>query len=374
MGIDTKSMKDNILSQKSAKDLMNYINHNTDLFIDWKTYINEIVGLFGHSYEAFAKATGFSRSTVRNWCINGTLPKSRDAFIKLSFGLKMDLEQTNELISKYGKYSKLYAKDIYDAITIYIINKRTNNWNNKNYQYDSLNKWIEKYKNFKTVGFKTNHSLFAPKTMSVYNNILDIQDDYDFEIFLDENKSIFLTSYSRLISYIEDFIRIRNYEMSDVLNEKAFENYSWHRIIKEKNLVPYFEKIWSNLKIQGILPSRRHLIAFGIHLNMTAEDIDKMLSLAHMEKLYAKDKVESVLLYFLRHAVKTDPDLELNNAYKYIALSSSKEFIKEYRDIINKYIGKSDIPEWNECIDDLTEYIRNKLLDLKLNEYIDSIL
>ena len=373
MKIDTLSVKEKVLSQKSAKDLIDYINNNEEYFIDWKQYINELVALYGHSYDKFAAATGINRTTVRNWCIDGRLPRNRESFIKLAFGLKMNLDETNELLSKYGKYSALYAKDIYDAITIFVINKRTNDWDNENYSYESLNKWLEKYKDIKSDVIINKKLSYSPKTFKVHESIMSIRNDEEFERFLWENKSVFLTSYSRLITYIDDFISIRKHEFEDVFNDDYSQKYSWHKIVIEKNLNTSFEKMISELKTQGILPKRKQLISLGIHLNMTSFDIDKMLSLAHMQKLYAKDKVESLLLYLLRNAEETDPDLELNNAYKYIAMSSSREFIHEYKNIINRYIGKSDIPEWDEGIEDLAQYIRNQLLDLNLESYKDYI-
>lgn len=373
MKIDTLSVKKNILSQRSARALVDYVNSNQEYFVDWQRYINEVVALYGHSYEKFAHATGINKSTVRSWCVKGNIPRTRDAFIKLAFGLKMNIDETNELLSTYGKYSALYAKDTYDAIVIYVINKRTGDWNNENYTYEALSKWVNKFKNIKTNTSNNQTPLYSPKTMGVYNSILDAKDDENFELFLIDNKDVFLTSYTRLITYIDDFINIRKYELEDLFNDDISMKYSWHKIVQEKNMNNVFEKMLSELKNHGILPSRKQLIALGIHLNMTSADIDRMLSLAHMKKLYAKDKVESLLLYFLRNAAELDPDIELNNAYKYLAMSSSREFINEYKQVIDRYIGKSDIPEWEECIEDLAEYIRNQLLEQDMADYIDHI-
>lgn len=371
---DTLYVKNNILSQNSAEELISYINNNQELFIDWRKYINNCVEMRGCSYEKFARATGFSKNTIRSWCIEGKIPKNRSMFIKLAFGLNLDVDGTNKLLTRYGKYSSLYAKDIYDAIIIYVINRRMNDRENPNYQFDSINKWFEKFKDIRLERFIDGKYRYQPKTIGVYNSIISIKDDHAFEKYILNNKDIFLSTYDKLYEFICDFIDIRKSELEDEYDDNQEHKYSWHRIVKEKNLDQSFEKMLSDLKKHGIVPRREQLIALGIHLNMVATDINNMLSLAQMQELYAKDKVESLLLYLLRNAVTVDPDLELNNAYKYLGRSSGHQFRKEYGRIIEQYLGRSDLPEWDNCIENLADFIRDRLINLNMEDLIDQIL
>ncbi len=129
----------------------------------------------------------------------------------------------------------------------------------------------------------------------------------------------------------------------------------------------------SRLKHDGVLPRREQLIALGIHLNMVANDINKMLSLAHMRELYARDMAESLVLYLLRNAEAVDPDLQLNNAWKFVMTTSDRKLKKEYQQIIDKYYG-SDVEEWDEDgIENLAEYIRRMIDDNKLNDFTDKL-
>lgn len=374
MNNDTMYIKNNVLNQNSAKELVEYINNNKELFVDWRNYINTCVEMRGCSYEKFAKLTGFSKNTIRSWCVDGSLPKNRNMFIKFAFGLNLNIDDTNKLLTKYGKYSSLYAKDIYDAITIYVINRRIQDRENENYQYDSLAKWFDKFIDIRSERFTDGKYSYQPKTMGVYNLILSITDDKDFEEFILNNKVIFLSPYNKLYEFIDDFINIRRSELEDENDDNKKYKYSWHRMLKEKHLDQSFEKMLSNLKNHGIVPKREQLIALGIHLNMVASDINNMLSLAKMQALYAKDKVESLLLYLLKNAVIEDPDLEWNNANKYLARSSSHQFKKEYEQIIEKYLDQSDLPEWDNCIESLAEYIRKQLIDLDMENLVDQIL
>lgn len=103
----------------------------------------------------------------------------------------MNIEETNELLTKYGKYSELYVKDLYDAITIYVINQRTENWDDENYNYDSLKRWNEKFKEI-LEQHRVNPKYYNdPKTIGIYDEVKQIKDDIAFETFVLENKEIF---------------------------------------------------------------------------------------------------------------------------------------------------------------------------------------
>ncbi len=354
-------VENDIYHKESIKDLLDYIRQEKDNFLNWQFYITEQLQLRGCSYEKFGKMSGFSKNTIKSWCCNGTMPRSRDMFIKLAFGLKMNIDETNELLVKYGKYSALYAKDLYDAITIYVINQRIDNWDDENYNYESLEKW---YKKFEKISgeHRVNPKYYNdPKTIGIFCNIADIRDDLAFEKYILANKDIFFSSYSSLICFIEDFIEIRLSEISDGMDE---ERYSWHKYITDKGLDSSFEIMLSRLKHNGILPRREQLIALGIHLNMVANDINKMLSLANMRELYARDMAESLIMYLLRNAEIADPDLQFNNAWKYVMTTSDRKIKKEYQNIIERYYGEDYDEEWNDDgIEDLSEYIRNIIND-----------
>lgn len=371
MSLDTLYIKTEIMDKDNLSDAMKYIFNENDRFVDWKKYINELLQVHGCSYEKFGKMTGFSKNTIKSWCVNGTLPRSRQLFIKLAFGLKMDIEETNELLYKYGRYSKLYAKDLHDAIIIYVISKRVNNWNDERYSYDSLEKWEEKFENILKRHNVDSQYYFKMDTVYVYNDIKDQTDDEDFEQYVINHSDVFLSSYSSLIGFIEDFIRIRTTERNDAVDNS--EKYSWHRLLKEKKLDSSFDIMLSRLKHDGVLPKREQLIAMGIHLNMTSMDIDKMLSLANMHELYARDKAESLLLYLLRNADEFDPDMQFNNALKYVSSTSDKKIRKEYQQIVDMYYGLEE-DEWENSIDDLAEYIRNELVDISAEEIIRTYL
>lgn len=56
---------------------------------------------------------------------NGDKKPSRDKLIALSFGMELDLEETQNLLKKSG-YRELYSRDSRDSIIIFAINKKRN--------------------------------------------------------------------------------------------------------------------------------------------------------------------------------------------------------------------------------------------------------
>ena len=79
-------------------------------------------------------------------------------------------------------------------------------------------------------------------------------------------------------------------------------------------------------------------------------------------------------LFLLYWEVELIAFLWYNIIYKYLRRSSSHQFKKEYRQVIEKYLGKSDLPEWDNCIEDLAEYIRKQLIDIDMEDLIEQIL
>ena len=379
MGYDTFYIEGNILDMANEQDVVEFIKGNEERFISWKSYINQRVFMRG-SYEKFADKTGFSKNTIKSWCKEGIMPKSRDMFIKLAFGLGMDVNQTNELLTKYGHYSELYAKDLYDAITIYIINRRMSDINNEQYSYDKLSQWFEKYKEICAghIVDNKNYDSEKYKTIGVVKTLNEIKADHDFEKFIYEHKDIFLTTNSQLLLFLEQFINMRIMDLNRETDAEGKNKYSWHKIVIESGLDQSFDKMVSELRKKGIVPRRSQLIALGIHLNMVEADINNMLRLAHMPELYARDKVEALLLYILRHVDEIDPHLEYNNASRYTELSRLRLFREDYIRTI-KYFQKkaAKMQEWEEGengIDSVAEYIHERLAEMNIKEWLEEFL
>lgn len=360
---DTTYLNDELNDCKNDEELREFLKDNEKNCINWKKYINNLVDISGMSYEKFANKCGFSKNTIKKWCLNGMKPQNRKAFIKLGFGLKMNVLEINTLLSKYGQYSELYPKDIYDAICIFVINKRENNWDDERYQYSSLEKWIKKYENMvSNYKLSKNRQKDILDTKAFYLKLEDINEDEEFEKFMYENKDVFFSSFLKLSNYINDFIKARIRNKSYEVDEK----YSFHKIMKESNLGIKYEKMISNLNTKGIVPPREALIVIGISLNMTLKDINTMLKLAYMKELYVKNKVECIIIYALNDICRKNPYIELDNAIILEEITSDVELKKEYTKFIDSFIETIDDECYEDQKDELLEYIRKVLENFKV--------
>lgn len=80
-------------------------------------------------------------------------------------------------------------------------------------------------------------------------------------------------------------------------------------------------------------------------------------------------------MYVLRNAVIKDPDLEFNNASRYNSYSSIRLFKEDYQRIIDSYYERADeMPDWDEGIACLADYVRERLSNIELSEWFDQII
>lgn len=361
----TEDLRRYLAGNSSLGAVAKYIKNNSADFLSWKNYINRLLESNGGKYTRFADKIGFSKNTVKKWCIDGKKPQNRDDFIKIAFGLNMDQEQTNHLLKKYGGYAKLYSKDLYDAIIIYVINKRQNNYDDPAYSFDSISRWNERlgeirreaYENYKQnkARMKKHETL---STVVANQRLLGLTGDDDFEQYILKNKEIFFNTYDKLIGFIDDFIRIRGDEYADI-HDSDETGFSLHALAKEKGLNSSFEIALSQLKTKRILPKRSQLITIGVLLNMVESDINTMLQLANMSELYPRDQIDALMIFLLMSAVRENPELEFNNAQRYLYNGSDRRLKAQYRQAVERYYNE-EFGEFNDDLDDIFNYIRSQ--------------
>ena len=105
----------------------------------------------------------------------------------------------------------------------------------------------------------------------------------------------------------------------------------------------------SKFRCHGTIPSRIHLLALGIHLGMTADDINTMLGFAGMEPLCTKDKLESIILFAAECAVIQNPEIEFSNAFLLKQYTQNAELKEKCDSIMQRFEitdYKSDRTKW----------------------------
>lgn len=373
MGSSTVYVRKDIEQNSSLAMLLEYIRHNSDSFINWKKFINHLVEVNGGKYTRFAQQTGFSKNTIKKWCIEGKKPQNRDDFIKIAFGVNMSLEETNVLLQKYGSYAELYPKDLNDAIIIYLLNRRQSDFDNSQFSYASIELWTNRLASIREEIIQSQKRRIEQilnsstvQTTLAFHTIKAIDNDKDFETFILQNKSVFFSTYDKLICFIDDFTGMQK-EKHSQLHDEDEPGYSLHALAQQKGLNKTLENAISMLKQNRILPKRHQLITLGVLLNMTEQDINLMLNLANMLPLYPRDQIDALMIYLLSKAVEENPELESSNAMAYLEYGFNLALRKRYRDYLDKYF-QLDLAEFDSDLDNIAQYISDQIKDIDPDE------
>lgn len=366
MPAQTAYIRRDLSGIRSIADALDYIQKNNTDFLSWKTYINHLVDINGGKYTRFAAKTGFSKNTIKKWCKDGAKPQNRNDFIRLAFGANLSLEQTNHLLKKYGSYAELYPKDLYDAVVIYVLRKRQDDFDDPGYNYESVEIRYEALGDIRQEAYeafkKTQNKISRRQTLNTmlaYRELTSLTGDAEFEHYVMTHKEVFLNTYDKLIRFIDDFLKIREDEYNECRDADE-QRFSLHALAQEKGLNSSFESALSQLRTKRVLPKRSKLIVIGVLLNMVEADINTMLRLANMSELYARDSIDALMIFLLNRAVQENPELEYNNAQRYLFNGSDLRLKAQYRKSVEEYYN-TEFGEFNDDLDDIFTFIRQRL-------------
>lgn len=349
----TNDLYQTLVKCEDLDDMQLFLDRHSEYFTDWKAFINYLLDSGGYSYTQFARLCGISRNTVISWCEDGKIPRSREQFVRIGFAVNMSLNDINDFLQRYGKYPKLNAKNIEDAVTIFSICNHLN--------YDQR---LELTNHFVSIlehvlnerKYNKEYTYFS--TNQIESELLTIKSLMDFETFVAKNAEVFTNCYVNLSDFIDSYISLNTFhtgESPGTLNRLLRET------IDDPSLVAGFNTMISKLKCHGIVPSRIHLIALGIHLRMTADDINTMLDFAGMEPLCAKDKLESIILFAAEYAIIQNPEIEFSNALLLKQYTQNMK-LKEKCDSIINSLAITDYKSDHDI--DLFEYITDTLFNI----------
>ena len=345
-------------------DLQIFLDKHSEYFTNWKAFINYLLDSGGYSYTKFARLCGISRNTIISWCENGKIPRSREQFIRIGFAVSMSVAEINDFLQRYGKYPKLNAKNIEDAVAIFSIS------NNLSY-----NQYMELKEHFSSILCDVLNQRKAKKsteyiyfsTEQLEHELISIKTLLEFETFIEKNAKAFANSYVKLLDFIDSYIALNTISSSErpgTLNSFLEEN------INNPAIIAGFNTMISKLRCYGSIPSRIHLIALGIHFRMTADDINTMLCFAGMEPLCVRDKLESIILFAAECAIIQNPEIEFSNAFLLKQYTQNAELKEKCNLVINKFEISNYKLDNNT---DLFEYITNTLFHID-SDIADEIL
>lgn len=292
----------------------------------WQTKINEIIEQNGYNKTSFAKKCKVSRQAVNGWK-NGIIPKNREQFIKIGMAACYNVEQMNFLLTRYGRYSGLYSKNLEDCICIFVLNSEYGE--NALEIYDEIHNEILKL--ITNINMKEVNNLTTYK----FNEKLSQVKNYDdLEKFIIDNAMMFTYEYYKFYAYVNMFIK-SNYTHASNPYELANAQ-GWSSSLRQSV---------SNINQKKWGPTRNKIISLGLHLSMDRDQIDNMLELAHMEPLCANNIFESVIIFILE-------DASLNNMLE----KENEDFNPDDLCIYAKrVIEEINIPEVNGFMSEIVE-------------------
>ncbi len=342
---------------------------------NWKTYFNKELGRKEITLNEFSKLGGFSYNTVKKWS-EGTLPKNRNNFIKIGLALRFQVRDINRLLNRYGKYSSLYPKSWEDAVCIFTINMYR-----ENISVNLVKKYKELLLKYKTL-FENTTSIFENQkrssgTQTMVKELAQIEDEEEFEKFMQSNRRAFADSYGKLIEFLDGFIAIEDDRKElEIIGKGVRDNNSNNIFRKEQNLSvdsiykknrrfrTVCDSQLSKLRCHRELPKRKNLIILGIYLNMGLEEINILLSLANMEPLCPKDTVECMLIYALMNIEILQPEYIVEHAVK-LRKVENKEWRNYCEGFLKYYEKRYSIMDYDKKIDEVENSV---------SDYVSSVL
>ena len=233
-----------------------------------------------------------SRQAAQKW-MNGAVPKKRETFIRIGFAAHYNLEQMNYFLQRYGRCNKLYPKCLEDSVYIFVLNSDT-----IEHTYQSCQSIIDLLKVELTTTEEDNQNE-SYETIALLESLSSLSTLPEMLAFVAENTSVYRDQYSKLYTYVEDFIQ-RNL-LSDGIEEDSVYN-----LANSQQWSSSLRHCVSEISQKKWYPDRNKIISLGIHLNMDVDQINKMLELAQMEELCAKNPFENAIIYALENAQLED--------------------------------------------------------------------
>lgn len=274
----------------------------------WINRINEIIQNNNYSLTEFAELCGVSRPAVSKWC-KGVLPSRREDFIRIGFAAGYDLQKINFFLQRYGKFPALYAKSLEDSVCIFILNS-------EKYPH-TYAFYLEVLSNIKDEMQNMEREIHNPcATVYLNDRLLTINSLEELSEFVRCNAASFADAYNKLYAYVQAFIMANNFNL---VEEKKW---SVNALAQMQGWTSSLRQCVSAIRQKKWFPMRRKVIALGLHLNMTVDQINEMLGLAQMEPLCAKNPAESAIIYAVE-------DAELNNMIYCDGSNCLCEYVKE---------------------------------------------
>jgi len=288
----TEYLHENILSCDNLEDfsteILDKLQEQRTL---WKDKIHEIMEVNEYNLSSLAKACGVSHVAVRKWC-DGALPQSREIFIKIGFAAKYSLEEMNRFLTRYGCYPALSSKSLEDSVYIFVLSSKT-----IVHSYAICQRILDEL----TISIQgDDEEEYYGNTVQMLMELTSLESEQELSEFVSKNSSVYKHTYRNFYEYIKDFVEENSKD--PITGEKC----SMHAFAEYQGWSSSMRKCVSAIYKGNYFPMRRKVISLGLFLNMNLTQINVALRLANMEELYAKNPLESAIIYALEDAALND--------------------------------------------------------------------
>lgn len=343
----TFMLRDEAERIESPGDLRALLQAYDEVFLSWPQHYTALLNESGLSYAALAARTGLSRNTLRRWCTQKSAPRCRETYIRLGFGFAMTAEQTSRLLVRYGGYPPLYAKDLFDAVCIFLLGRGCTDFSAAQALYARC--------------MEPEDGCVTADTAYTAGQLRTLTTQEEFMRFAAQNGALFHDAHPQLRQYLADRLRAKGFDAATGTVQ------SIHSMFADSGIPARFEKDISALMTRGVVPRREKLIALCVHLGLLCEEIDTMLSLAGMEPLCAKNRLECILIYALQQLQLTHPEISADNAAQLLAVTRSRQAQEQCRANMEQYTKSCCRSEPDE-VQSVVEYLRALLQELSEEE------
>ena len=253
---------------------------------NWSKKINSILVENDYSSAELASRCKVSRVAVQKWK-NGSVPKSRETFIRIGFAANYNLEEMNNFLERFGRCQRLYARNLEDAVYIFVLKS-----SDIEHRYEKCEMIIDLIKKEMQESFIEEKMLY--ETSEVLSNIINLRSMEALVEFIKINAGIFSNQYNKFYAFVEMYINLNCIGDTTDKNNISF---------MMADCSPSLKFCVYDIVNHKWYPKRNKIISLGIYLNMSAEQINEMLRLANMEELCAKNPFENSIIYALESAM-----------------------------------------------------------------------
>ncbi|MCR5726686.1 MAG: helix-turn-helix domain-containing protein [Lachnospiraceae bacterium] len=292
MDYSTGTLKDYIERCETTDEFNELLISISSQKEEWKKVIRSIMEKGNLSVSSMAEKCGVSRQAVMKWQ-KGSIPKSRDLFIRIALAAEYSLDEANDFLMRYGRCPALYAKSLEDAIYIFLLSSE-----HIDHTYKSYQKITEELKLNMNMTRSTDMD-DSWETGAYMEMLMDMDSFEELTRFVSDHAEAFKRQYDKLYAYVRVYIE------SNLLTDDSSED-SIYALAERQQWSASLRRCVSEINNKKWYPQRNKIISLGIHLNMDLEQLNYMLRLAHMSELYAKNPFEGAIIFAMTSAELED--------------------------------------------------------------------